>query len=168
VIFIANLAKYYVESGQVRVVFDAADADVVVEQTRIVQDRLEQRIEQASFDRGFHSPENQTQLAEIIPHVCLPKRGAKQSAERQASAGIRFRNARQRHAGIESVIVALQSGNGLKRCGDHSELGFERYVALAVLGRNLHTLGRLVIQHRNADCETAQSQRKLAAQLSCR
>lgn len=142
---------------------DAKDADVVVEQTRIVQDRLQQRIEEASFDGGFHSPENQSRLAEIIPHPCLPKPGAKQSAEQQASAGIRFHKARQRHAGVESAIGALQSGNGLKRCRDHGESGFTLYVALAILGRNLHTLGKLVIRQQNADCEAAQSQRKAAA-----
>ena len=89
--------------------------------------------------------------------------GARQSAEQQASAGIRFRKARQRHAGVESAIGVFQSGNGLKRCRDHSELGFMRYVALAILGRNLHTLGRLVIPQQNADCEAAQSQRKMVA-----
>lgn len=142
---------------------DAKDADVVIGQTRIVQDRLEGRIEEASFDRGFHSPENQEQLAKIIIHPCLPKPGAKQSAEQQASASVRFHKARRRHAGVESAIGALQSGNGLQRCRDRSELGFKRYVALGILGRNLHTLGRLVIRRQNADCEAARTQRKAAA-----
>ncbi len=142
---------------------DAQDADVLVEQTRIVQDRLQGRIEEASFDRGFHSPENQEQLAEIIPHPCLPKPGVKQSAEQQANANIRFHKARQRHSGVESAIGALQNGNGLKRCRDRTERGFERYVALGILGRNLHTLGKLVIRQQNAACEAAQSQRKPAA-----
>jgi hypothetical protein len=142
---------------------DAQDRDVAVEQTRIVQERLQGRIEEASFDRGFHSPENQEELAKIIKHPCLPKPGAKQSAEQQATASCTFHKARQRHSGVESAIGALQRGNGLKRCRDRSELGFERYVALAVLGRNLHTLGKLVIRQRNATCEAARSQRKLAA-----
>lgn len=142
---------------------DAEDADVLIEQTRIVQDRLQGRIEEASFDCGFHSPENQEQLAEIIPYSCLPKPGVKQSAQQQANANIRFHKARQRHAGVESAIGALQNGNGLKRCRDRTERGFERYVALGMLGRNLHTLGRLVIRQQNADCEAARSQRKVAA-----
>ena len=141
---------------------DARDADVVVEQTRIVQDRLQERIEEASFDRGFHSPENQEQLAEIIPHPCLPKPGVKQSAEQQANANIRFHKARQRHAGVESAIGALQNGNGLKRCRDRTERGFARYVALGILGRNLDTLVKLVIRQQNAACEVAQSRRKSA------
>ena len=59
---------------------------------------------------------------------------------------VEFRAARQRHAGIESAIHALMAGNGLDRCRDRGEAGYERYVALAVLGRNLHTLGRLVLK----------------------
>lgn len=139
---------------------DAADRDVAVEQTRIVQQRLGGRIERASFDRGFHSPENQTALAQIVAHPCLPKPGPKQSVEQDASATVRFREARQHHPGIESAIGALQSGNGLDRS---SELGFERYLALGILGRNLHVLGRLVIAKQDELCEAAKSLRRRAA-----
>jgi hypothetical protein len=139
---------------------DAADRDVVVEQTRIVQERLGGRIKQASFDRGFHSPENQKELEEIIPHLCLPKPGAKQSVEQNANATVQFRQARKNHSGIESAIGALQSGNGLERCRDRSELGFERYLALGILGRNLHVLGRLVIAKKDELAEAAKSRRR--------
>ena len=139
---------------------DAADREVVIEQTRIVQQRLGGRIRRASFDRGFHSPENHTALEEIIPHPCLPKPGAKQSVEQDAKATVHFRQARQSHPGIESAIGALQSGNGLERCRDRSELGFERYAALGILGRNLHVLGRLVISKQDALCEAARSLRR--------
>ena len=138
---------------------DATDASVVVEQTKLVQTRLGGRIEEASFDRGFHSPENQIELAKIIARPCLPKPGAKQAAAQAASATVQFRAARQRHAGVESAIGALQSGNGLKRCRDRSEIGFERYVSLGILGRNLHVLGKLLIAREDADCNAACSQR---------
>ena len=117
------------------------------------------RIQRASFDRGFHSPENQEQLAEIVAHVCLPKPGKKQAAQQESAAGLEFRQARQNHPGVESAIGALQSGNGLERCRDCSELGFERYLALGVLGRNLHTLGRLLIAAEHPKCEAAKSRR---------
>jgi transposase, IS5 family len=142
---------------------DAQDQDVAVEQTQILQDRLGGQIEEASFDRGFHSPENQEKLAEIIEYPCLPKKGAKQAARQQAAETVKFHEARQRHSGIESAIGALQSGNGLKRCRDRSELGFERYVALAIFGRNLHTLGKLLIAQQDSDCEAAKSKRKHVA-----
>ena len=139
------------------------DRDVVVEQTRIVQERLHGAIEQASFDRGFHTPENQERLAAIVASVCLPKPGAKQSAEQSRKATLVFRQARDRHAGVESAIGALQAGNGLERSRDCTELGFERYVMLGILGRNLHVLGKLVIANEASSSEAARSQRQASA-----
>jgi hypothetical protein len=63
---------------------------------------------------------------------------------------------------IESAIGALQSGNALERCRDRSEIGFERDMALAVLRRNLHTLGRLLIAETNPKCDAAFSRRQPA------
>lgn len=139
------------------------DRDVVVEQTRIVQNRLHGAIEVASFDRGFHTPENQIQLAEIIATPCLPKPGVKQSAEQSRKATVEFRAAHKRHAGIESAIGALQAGNGLVRSRDRSELGFDRYVALGILGRNIHVLGKLLIAREAAASEAARSKRHKSA-----
>ncbi len=141
---------------------DAQDQDVIVEQTRKVQDRLNHQIEEASFDRGFHSPDNQEQLGEIIKHLCLPKPGSKQSVEQAAEASVKFHQARRRHPGVESAIGALQSGNGLARCRDGTEVGFARYVALAVLGRNLHALGKLLIAREDEMAPAAFSKRAAA------
>jgi hypothetical protein len=139
------------------------DRDAVVPQMRIVQKRLNGAIEEASFDRGFHTPDNQRELAEIIARPCLLKSGAKQSAAQSQQASVSFRRARQRHAGVESAIGALQAGNGLERSRDRTELGFERYLALGVLGRNLHVLGKLLIAQESSQCEAARSQRKKSA-----
>jgi IS5 family transposase len=73
-----------------------------------------------------------------------------------------FLVAQQNHPGIESAIGALQSGNALERCRDRSEIGFERDMALVLLGRNLHTLGRLLIAKQNEKCDAAFSRRKVA------
>ena len=141
---------------------DAQDQDAVVEQTRKLQDRLNHQIEEASFDRGFHSPKNQKELAKIIEHLCLPKPGRKQSVEQAAEASVRFHQARRRHSGVESAIGALQSGNGMVRCRDRTEVGFARYVALAVLGRNLHALGKLLITREDNLAPAAFSKRAAA------
>lgn len=141
---------------------DVQDRDVIIEQTRAVQTRLGGRIEEASLDRGFHSPEIQARLPEIIPRVCLPKPGVKQSAKQREDADEGFDAARRRHSGVESAIGALQSGNGLKRCRDRTERGFERYVAIAILGRNLQVLGKLVIRQHRADSAAAASKRNAA------
>jgi IS5 family transposase len=142
---------------------DGDDRGVVVEQTRELQKRLGGRIRRASFDRGFNSPENQRDLAEIIPHACLPMQGASQSAKQEKEATVEFHQARQHHPGVESAINALQAGNGLQRCRDRTEPGFERYLELGVLGRNLHILGKILIARTHAGCKAAQSQRKRIA-----
>lgn len=135
------------------------DADVVVEQTRIVQDRLGGQIQRVSFDRGFHSPWNQEQLAKCVETVCLPKPGKNQSVEQHAAASDEFHAGVQNHPGVESTIGALQSGNGLERCRDKSELGFERYVSLGIFGRNLFTLGRALIAAESPMSLAGQSRR---------
>ena len=138
---------------------DAQDKDVVVEQTEIAQTNHGRAIEKASFDRGFYSPENEEKLKLIVALPCLPPRHPKQFAEKLAEASIEFRTSRQRHPGIESAINALQTGNGLKRCRDRSELGLERYIGLAILGRNLHALGKLLIARQNGNANAAISKR---------
>jgi hypothetical protein len=142
---------------------DKSDRDVVVPQTRKAQKRHRGRIRGASFDRGFHSPENQVELAKIVQHPCLPMSGAKQAAEQERTATVEFRQARQSHPGIESAIGALQSGNGLERCRDRTERGFARYIGLGVLGRNLHVLGKLLIARESPNCQAAYSRRQRAA-----
>jgi hypothetical protein len=140
-----------------------SDRDVAVPETRRLQKRFHNQVEELSFDRGFHSPENQDELAKLVKSPCLPKPGVKQAGEQLATqsteASVTFRAAKQRHPGIESAIGGLQSGNGQKRCRDRGELGLERYVALGILGRNLHTFGRLLIQREAPDSEAAHSQR---------
>jgi IS5 family transposase len=61
------------------------------------------------------------------------------------------------------MIGALQKGNGLKRARDRRKKGYERYVALGILGRNLQTLGKLLLAQDEAECQAAKSKRKRAA-----
>ena len=141
---------------------DACDSDVIVEQTRNAQRRHKNAIETASLDRGFYSAENEKQLSSIVKEPCLAPRHPKQYAERLENGSVEFHRLRKRHPGIESAIGALQSGNGLKRCRDRGEMGFERYLGLAILGRNIHVLGKLLIARRNEQAAAAFSKRKAA------
>jgi len=50
----------------------------------------------------------------------------------------------------------------MKRCRDRTEQGLQRYLGLAVLGRNLHVLGKLLITQANAKSEAARTKRKKA------
>jgi hypothetical protein len=141
---------------------EALDADVIVDQTREAQKKHQGAIRTASFDRGFYTSENEEQLSNIIEEPCVAPRHPQQYAERLENASVEFHRLRQRHPGIESAIGALQSGNGLKRCRDHSEIGFERYLGLAILGRNIHVLGKLLIARRQKQSAAALSKRKAA------
>lgn len=142
---------------------DAQDEDVAVKQTQVLQQKLGGAVERLSFDRGFHTPENQLGLAKLVKHPCLPKPGSKQSKQQQETATVQFRQAQTNHPGIESAIGALQSGNGLQRCRDRTEVGFERYMALAILGRNLQTLGKLLLARDDPASHAAFSRRQSAA-----
>ncbi len=141
---------------------DASDRDVVVEQTKVAQKKHAGEIATASFDRGFHSDENEILLHEIIDDVCVLPRHPGQYAERIKTGSVEFHQTRLRHSGVESAIGAMQRGNGLKRCRDRSELGFERYLGLAILGRNIQTLGRLLLARDHALTNAAQSKRSAA------
>ncbi len=59
--------------------------------------------EELSFDRSFHSPENQDELAKLVKSPCLPKPGFKQAAEQSAAASLTFRAAKQRYPGIAAM-----------------------------------------------------------------
>ncbi len=137
----------------------AEDREVLVGEMKQVQRRLDGQIRCASFDRGFHSPENQRELAELVAQPCLPKTGHIQAERQEREATVEFRRARRRHPGIESAIAALQSGNGLARCRDRTFGGYCRYVGLGVLGRNLHVLGKLLIARGDPKCVAGQSRR---------
>jgi len=125
-----------------------------------LQKRFDGKIKSASFDRGFHTPQNQEDLAEIVSTPCIAAKGQDQGRQQQKEGTVAFRKARQNHPGVESVIGALQKGNGLKRSRDRRKKGYERYVALGILGRNLQTLGKLLLEKDKADCQAAKSKRK--------
>jgi len=112
-----------------------------------------------SFDKGFHSPANQQHLANIIDLPVLPKKGKCSQAEHAREHHPDFQALRRRHSAVESAINALEV-HGLDRCPDHGIDGFQRYVALAVVARNLHRLGAILLAQ---DAEAEKRQRKRAA-----
>jgi transposase, IS5 family len=139
------------------------DQDLVVPVMTKLQKRFAGKIERASFDRAFHTPDNQEKLAKLVPHPCIPKKGQALGRQQQEEATVEFRQARQNHPGVESAIGALQSGNGQERCRDKSKRGYERYVGLGILGRNLQVLGKLLLSQEDAACQAAKSKRKRQA-----
>ncbi|MCF6252580.1 MAG: hypothetical protein L3J75_15145 [Methylococcaceae bacterium] len=96
-----------------------------------------------SFDKGFHSVENQRQLKEKLEQVVLPKKGKLSSADKVREYDEEFVHVKKKHSAVESAINALQV-HGLNKCQDHGIDGFERYAALAVLSRNIQRIGSIV------------------------
>lgn len=138
------------------------DAEVIVDETRKAQKAHRGEIEKASFDRGFYTPENKPMLQSIVGQVSLCPRHPGQYAAQLSTETASDQSLRHHHSGIESAIGGLQRGNGLQRCRDRSELGVERYLGLAVLGRNMHVLGKLLMAREVGATIAGQSRRDAA------
>ena len=96
-----------------------------------------------SFDKGFHSPENQAALKEQLELVALPRKGKLSQQAQAVEKSAQFVKARRAHSAVESAINALEV-HGLDMCRDHGIDGFKRYVALAVVSRNIHRIGAIL------------------------
>jgi hypothetical protein len=114
-----------------------------------------------SFDKGFYTPANKLELAKLIDHAILPKKGKLSAQDKKIEYSEEFIKARRKHSGIESAINALEN-HGLDRCPDHGIHGFKRYVALAVLARNIQVLGN-ILQKREKIYEKYKQRQRLRA-----
>jgi transposase, IS5 family len=98
-----------------------------------------------SFDKGFHSPANQAELSQQLDQLTLPKKGKLSKARQAVEQGEEFVKARRAHSAVESAINALEV-HGLDKCPDHGVDGFKRYVALAIVTRNIRRIGDILWQ----------------------
>ena len=127
------------------------DDKVAVSMVEETQKKFPQ-LRAVSMDKGFHRPANQKALKEQIECVVLPKKGRLSKADQARESDPEFIALRQQHSGVESAINALEV-HGLDQCPDHGIDGFKRYVALAVVARNIHRLGA-VLRQQARDQET--------------
>lgn len=118
------------------------DDQVTVSMVKETQQRFGD-LQACSFDKGFHSPANQQELQAHLTLVVLPRKGKLSQQARAIESGEDFVKARRQHSAVESAINALEV-HGLDRCPDHGMVGFKRYVALAVVARNIHRIGTLL------------------------
>ena len=144
VLIIQDSAGFIIDSHVLDVGF--TDEKIIVEVMRKLQQRFNGQIQAASFDKGFWTPNNLKELSEFIPLTVLPKKGKRSETDRQREESKEFIKVRKWHAGIESAIHALGAGNGLTRCRDKGHDGYKRYFAMGILGRNLHTLGNILLK----------------------
>ena len=115
-----------------------------------------------SFDKGFHSPENQEKLAKLLTLCVLPKKGKLDNGQRKHESSKGFKELRRTHAAVESGINALEH-HGLDRVLDYGLEGFERYVALSIVARNIQLLGRKLQEKQLEAQQVRRSLRRLAA-----
>jgi hypothetical protein len=103
------------------------------------------RLSCCSFDKGFYSPRNRETLKGHLDDVVLPKKGKLSRKDKQIEHSDEFIEARKKHSAVESAINALEN-HALDRCPDYGIFGFKRYIALAVLARNIQILGAKIQQ----------------------
>ena len=127
-----------------RVMQKEADDQIAVSIIEEAQRRFPD-FRECSFDKGFHSPHNQTELASILDVTVLPRKGKLSAINQEIENSEAFKAARRRHSAVESAINALEN-HGLNRCPDHGIDGFRRYVALAVVARNIQIIGHMLQQ----------------------
>lgn len=125
-----------------RVMQKETDDKVALEMVEATQ-KIFPKLQACSFDKGFHSPGNQSELKEVLDYVVLPKKGRLSSTDKTREYADEFIQAKKQHSAVESAINALQV-HGLDKCPDHGLDALERYVALAVLSRNIQIVGRIV------------------------
>ena len=132
------------------VMVNQTDDQIAVTITKATKERFP-ALKSCSYDKGFHSPQNQQDLREVIDFVVLPKKGGRTPEEQAHEGSERFGELRRKHSAVESAINALEH-TGLDRCKDYGLEGFKRYVAWAIVARNIHRLG-YVLQERELEKE---------------
>lgn len=125
-----------------KVMQHCTDSEVAIDMVKQSQQKFPD-LSVCSFDKGFHSPENQRVLADLLERVVLPKKGKRNQVEQARETSEAFIQTRRQHSAVESGINALEV-HGLDRCPDRGLEHFKRYVALAVVGRNLQKLGAVL------------------------
>jgi IS5 family transposase len=143
-----------------QVMQNETDDQVAVSMIEQAQKRFSS-LSSCSFDKGFHSPDNQEDLRQLLDSVVLPKKGKLSEKDKEKEYSNDFIKARYQHAAVESAINALEV-HGLDRCLDHGIDGFKRYVAAAILARNIQQLG-VKIKKKQLEAEKLKEKFKKAA-----
>jgi len=125
-----------------QVMQNQTDDKVAVEMVKKTKERFP-KLKSCSFDKGFHSLENQIELKKELPLVVLPRKGRLSEAAKAIEIAPEFVKARKAHSAVESAINTLEV-HGLDVCPDHGIDAFKRYVWWAVVARNIHRIGDIL------------------------
>jgi hypothetical protein len=139
-----------------RVMEKEVDSDVAVTMAEKAKEKFA-NLNSMSFDRGFYSEDNQKALSKVLNVVGLKRKGKLSKEEQAMELSDAFKKARDKHSAVESAINALEV-HGLDYCPDHGIEGFKRYVALAIVSRNIHRIGDIL--HRRAQAKAARENKR--------
>ena len=94
--------------------------------------------------------------------MVLPKKGRLSKADIERESEPEFVKLRKQHSAVESAINALEV-HGLDKCPDHGLRGFKRYIAMAVVARNIQRLGAVLRQQEKEAAQRKRGSYKKAA-----
>ncbi len=118
------------------------DEAVAVSMTEETQQRFP-GLRSLSFDKGFHSPENQSILSEKLDTIVMSRKGRLSKKTQAIESTETFRKIKRKHSGVESAINGLEV-HGLDVCLDSGIIGFKRYTAFAIVARNIQRIGAIL------------------------
>lgn len=121
-----------------------SDVDVAVpilEQAK----KLFSAIKSCSYDKGYWSVNNHAEISKLIEQPIMPKKGRPNKQQQAEESSPEFVDRRHKHSAVESSINGLNH-TGLDKCYNFGITGFERCVGLSILSRNIHNLGKLLIE----------------------
>jgi hypothetical protein len=147
-----------------RVMEKETDDQIAVSIIKETKDRFNE-LSTCTFDKGFHSPHNQKELAKILDKVILPRKGKLSAINKEIENSEEFREARRKHSSVESSINALEN-HGLDRCLDFGIHGFKRYVSLSVLARNIQIIGHMLQEKKLIILQKTERQRKKTVRVA--
>lgn len=132
------------------VMWEGSDVDAAVP---LVKGALARHPEMrtCSFDRGFHSPDNQDELGALPVYCALPRKGRLNAQAQQRQGSPQFVAASRKHPRVESAIHSvLQRGLVKVRTGGGKD-GFATTVAMGILAGNLNRLGKILLGQTSLD-----------------
>ena len=157
--------KLLITSDQNQLVLDYKIMEQTVDQAetlplarRLFERYGEEAFGSMSFDKGFSNEADREELERQVGLVVMPKKGRRNSQDRERETAPSFLKTKNQHSAVESEINSLEH-HGLNRCPDKGMIGYRRYVGLGILAYNLHQIGKRLL----AKKRTAQEKRRAAA-----
>ncbi len=98
-----------------------------------------------SFDKGFWSPQNRDDLEKELSTVAMKKKGYSSKLNYEHEHSPEFLKAKKGHSAVESDFHAAQN-HGFDKSPESGIKGFKRYIAKAVVARNIQILGKILME----------------------